>query len=121
MSEDCSITFNCLRVITNRHIYGPLHGLPLDVIQLDTRKTFPETSALVEMSVRPRIIEDELFLSTTYKILHPEENARDLRKRINKTEWCVCRHLQIGDYFTRENCCGYNIEFLPYRIPELKT
>ncbi|KAJ3514826.1 hypothetical protein NM208_g15027 [Fusarium decemcellulare] len=116
------LTFHSVRVAMNRHFYGPLHGMPLQDLELDTHHELcRETGASLDMSVRPQIIDDELFLSISYKLLHPQEDARNLRRLINQTQWSVCRHLQMGEFWNEDNCFLREIRFLPRRIPELES
>ncbi|KAM5352747.1 hypothetical protein ACJ41O_005469 [Fusarium nematophilum] len=122
VGEDHRLTFNAARVVMNRHFYGPLHGIPLQDLELDTRAELcRETGASLDMSVRPRIIDDELFLSITYRLLHPQEDAENLKRLINGASWRVCRHLQIGEFWHEGNRFLREINCLPRRIPELKS
>ncbi|KPM37515.1 hypothetical protein AK830_g9034 [Neonectria ditissima] len=120
VTQDCSITFHCLRAIMNRHFYGPLHGPPLEAVTMDTVETFPEINASVTTSIRPRIVDDKLFLSTTCTIQHREENDENLITLISETQWLLCRHLSIGDSGYVFDGWERHIEFSPHRIPELK-
>lgn len=121
VGEDHYLTLHAVRVIMNRHLFGPRHGIPLEEIELDTHKHCPETGASVDMAVRPRIIDNELFLSVRYKLLHPQDDVQSLKRFINQTRWRVCRHLQIGKHWTEDNCWyDRDIRFLPRRAPEFE-
>ncbi|RSL56417.1 hypothetical protein CEP54_008865 [Fusarium duplospermum] len=121
VGEDYSLTYHAVRVIMNRHRYGPRHGTPLEAIELDTHKLHQETGTTVDMTVRPRIIDDELFLSVRHNILHPQNDTQSLENFINQVRWRVCRHLQIGTHWTGANCWSLRkLLFLPRRIPELE-
>ncbi|RSM00621.1 hypothetical protein CEP52_009024 [Fusarium oligoseptatum] len=74
----------------NRHLYGPRHGIPLEAIELDTHKLCQETGTTVDMVVRPRIIDDELFLSVHYKMLHPQNDTQNLEKFISQASLTTC-------------------------------
>ncbi|RSL76196.1 hypothetical protein CEP51_010193 [Fusarium floridanum] len=121
VGEDHYLTYQAVRVIMNRHLYGPRHGIPLEAIELDTHKLCQETGTTVDMVVRPRIIDDELFLSVHYKMLHPQNDTQNLEKFISQARLRVCRHLQIGAHWTRLGCWHRHPPlFLPIRIPELE-
>lgn len=121
VGEDHCLTYHAVRVVMNRHLYGSRHGIPLEALKLDTHKLCQETGASVDMAVRPRIIDNELFLSVRYKILHPQDDTQNLERFTNQARWRVCRHLQIGKHWTRANCWyERQILFLPRRVPELE-
>lgn len=80
------MSYALARLITNRHLYGEQHGLPLEVLN----RTVVEQDRFMNMGIRlenswtARIIDDELYLKATVQVYHKKGDEGVFRKRFGK-------------------------------------
>lgn len=77
---DCrDISHELVRLVLNRHLYGPSHGLPLTSIEKDHRYIWEDYGVVQTHTTRARIIDGELFIRSTNTIWHDKGSAEELR------------------------------------------
>lgn len=85
------------RVVMNRHLYGKLHGPPLENFDNTTSTTHQEGVKQKECR-SARIIGDELYFKVVTELYHNQGRARNLRERIDD-EWfsnnLICQHVAL--------------------------
>ena len=85
----------------NRHIYGDLHGPPLEtLIHNETHADYPPADGvMLAQSLTARIIDDELYLRASAQVYHNQGRARALREHLDEaygeTDGIVCHHVGI--------------------------
>lgn len=98
MGDFYALSYHCARLVMNRHLYGDSHGIPLRNIETDMRDYDPGYNVALRASWRSRIVDDELFLRTTYEIWHLHGNTSKLRQWVDKSFLRICEHLFLGDH-----------------------
>ncbi|OIW26497.1 hypothetical protein CONLIGDRAFT_672042 [Coniochaeta ligniaria NRRL 30616] len=100
------------RLVTNRHLYGPGHGIPIRNIEMDVRYLIRPLNIERCESWRARIVEDQLFLRTVYTVQHLAADTQTLRLFVDGWNTRVCEHLDTATNTTDRTA---NLE----RIPQL--
>ncbi|KAJ3546085.1 hypothetical protein NM208_g2181 [Fusarium decemcellulare] len=90
------IPFPYAHLIINRHLYGPLHGLPVSKVEQNACTTRLENGGRLRKTVQGRIINDELFLKKSLEIWHVGGEDLQLREIISRQYFNVCKHAWIG-------------------------
>lgn len=86
------------RLVMNRHLHGPTHGLPLSALECEVRRFFRTSTPAVEWKVTwtARIWNNMLYMHSTHKLTHVREpyDPKDLRKAVDGLRHRLCSHLQ---------------------------
>jgi hypothetical protein len=83
----------CARLVMRGHLNGAPRGLPLSCIEIEYRLFLREYDVEQHHVWRARIIDDELFLRSTYTIRQRQGNGQKLRQPLDSFLQYVCRHL----------------------------
>ncbi len=85
----------------NRHIYGDLHGPPLETLNHNgTHADYPPADGvMLAQSSTARIIGDELYLRASVQVYQNQGRVRPLREHLDdaygETDGIVCHHVGI--------------------------
>lgn len=104
------IPYHHMRLVMNRHFYGPEHGLPLQA--LSERQNYQTHEYEVECSIsqHARIFGDELLVLTVISMTQLRGDLVLLRSHVESFGGSVCQHLTISQ---RSPVC------IPIQFPEL--
>ena len=91
------LPYRAARLVMNRHLYGPEHGIPLRNIEKHTRYKFPMLGVERRESLTARIIDDELFIRMEITMEHLRANTRVLRWFVDGCNTAVCLHTDTGN------------------------
>lgn len=108
--NDFTIGYHHIRLVMNRHYYGAPGGLALSVFDVVNRSSYRQSRQFRKWSAR--IIDDELFLSSTHKIrfLGAEGDFRDL---LDRREYQICTHT-----WTMKRGVGFKEEEEAEKLPK---
>lgn len=105
-----TVRYSDARLVMNRQIYGPDHGLPLLKLEhqaMNTRHSYRFNNVA---STQARVVDDKLLLHQVIPIDHSKGNSKKLRDHINLLGSIVCMRLSI------HQTAG---PWIPKQIPEL--
>lgn len=103
-------TYHHARLVMNRHVYGPEHGIPVENICVNNKAQRGNVS--IDCTTAAAIIKDELFLHRTYTFIVPGgAGVAEFRKTVGHRDFRLCEHLA----FFR------NSSVYQQGIPELQT
>lgn len=107
-----TICYRYARLIMNRHLYGSLHGLPLQSLESQEKNISFYGGIVKTTSRRVRIVDDQLLLLATISLSHPKGDTAFLRRYLDLKRWehRVCPHITMGD-----DCSDYG----SVQVPEL--
>lgn len=90
-----TISYNHVRLVMNRHLFGAPAGLPLSAFRLDNTSSPADGPLRWHQSWSARIIDNELFLRCTRTLVSPGEavTARAARDAIDDGEYRICKHV----------------------------
>ncbi|KAK4223551.1 hypothetical protein QBC38DRAFT_425299 [Podospora fimiseda] len=91
------ISFHHVRLVMNRHFYGPPNGIPLDGFQIEFATNFGSIPVNEKWSTK--IFQNELLLSCTRTLRgvgEPEKCLAELRNLPFQHQSSVCRHVSIA-------------------------
>jgi len=91
------LPYRAARLVMNRHLYGPEHGIPLRNIEKRTRYYFPSLGVERREYLRARIIDDELFIRMEITMEHLRGDTQVLRRFVDGCNVAVCLHLDTGN------------------------
>ncbi|KAH7353927.1 hypothetical protein B0T11DRAFT_357267 [Plectosphaerella cucumerina] len=88
-----------MRLVMNRHLYGPAHGLELRSIEANNQIICSKERIIYLQTWRARIIHDELILRSVNTIWHTHNDPAKLREFIDKggKEMVSCWHVCVRD------------------------
>jgi hypothetical protein len=107
------LQFVVARTIMNRHLLGRKHGLSLSALHFTETRRARYGGSRASMVWKARVIDNELVVMCTTKIWNRKQDARALRRWVEKTRHSVCAHLSTdkGDSNHRERVwsgCGFS-------------
>lgn len=110
------LSYRDVRLVMNHHLYGPAHGPTLRSLEFDEKLRFcflPEYSVKDTNSQRAKIIDNELYISSTTTLWQSHRDEKVLKSFIDKIGHCflICRHIEFLNWAVYET----------RRIPELGT
>lgn len=86
--------FVVARTIMNRHLLGRKHGLSLSALHFTKTRRARCGGSRASMVWKARVIDDELVVMCTTKLWNKKQDARTLRRWVEKTRHHVCAHLR---------------------------
>ncbi|KAK4033980.1 hypothetical protein C8A01DRAFT_19145 [Parachaetomium inaequale] len=90
--ESCPYKYHFLaRLVMNRHLHGPPHGLPLESLARPVWVYRRGAGPLWRQTPSARVLGDELFLCITHTL---EGRASTLRDAIDKGRHQICTHVR---------------------------
>ncbi|KAI1408437.1 hypothetical protein F5Y13DRAFT_109259 [Hypoxylon sp. FL1857] len=96
------------RLATNYQLFGPEHGIPLSYLSYEYQHPYhtyvplalqlPWSKIMVSRTetATAKLIDNELFISCTYKLFHEEADANALHRYIITTPFYICKHITVG-------------------------
>jgi hypothetical protein len=88
------LPYELARLVTNRHLYGPAHGIPTSHIEKHERHLHSRLQIERRESWKARVIDNELFLRTTHTMEHWRGDTHMLRRFVDKCKIFICRHIE---------------------------
>lgn len=88
--------YHIARLIMNRHLYGPAHGLHLSKIECRNHGLCSNHQVEVHETTQARIIDDKLLLMVTRTLSHTKGDSYMLRSHIDRAPGKICEHLTTG-------------------------
>ncbi|EUC40330.1 hypothetical protein COCMIDRAFT_41316 [Bipolaris oryzae ATCC 44560] len=94
--SSCYIPYHYVRLVMNRHVFGPEHGLPLQT--LSKRNNYTDHKYGVERSIsqHARIFSDELLVLTAVSMTQLRGDLVLLRSYVEFCGGSICQHLTIS-------------------------
>lgn len=104
------IPYYIMRLVMNRHFYGPSHGLPLKVLQREITTHGSGWRSLETLDAR---IIDNSLVTFSVKMYSSTRrgNVQDFRECLDRHSSDICEHIKIHTYHTH----------ISVRLPELPT
>ncbi len=87
------LTYSHARLVMNRHLFGPSHGIPLANICIDHQQHRDLTT--VDCTTDARVLDDELFLHRTYSFRVADSDVPALRSCAGSRDFNLCEHTAL--------------------------
>lgn len=112
LSLTCYIPYHQARLVMNRHLYGPSHGMPVRTLDRQFRFKSPPYGVTVSENLSARIVDGQLLLLAIQTVFHAKGNANMLRQHVESAGSDVCKHVTMR---------RANSDYAPEQVPELTT
>jgi hypothetical protein len=91
----CHISYHHTRLVMNRHLYGSNHGLPLRVLNKQTRSSYHPNGVVTSVTQHARIFNDHLLVLSAISTTHSRGDSVSLRRHIDNLGHSLCRHVGL--------------------------
>lgn len=108
MSNACRIPYHYARLVMNRHLYGPSHGLSLHKLQ--NVNLIPSSHSRISETgtLDASILDGQLLLLSIVTLHHRRGNNEELREYVEKHGPSICAHITLSTGFP---------DSAPYKLP----
>jgi hypothetical protein len=108
-----SIRYYHARLVMNRHLYGPTHGVSTNKFNKRAKSVGNPFGVTITVSHHASIVDDKLLVSSTMLMSNPRGDAASFRRSIDQRPRPVCAHISMRK--------PYLPSLAPAQLPKLKA
>jgi hypothetical protein len=90
-----SIRYYHARLVMNRHLYGPTHGVSTNKFNKRAKSVGNPFGVTITVSHHASIVDDKLLVSSSMIMSHPRGDAASFRRSIDQRPRPVCAHISM--------------------------
>jgi hypothetical protein len=108
-----SIRYYHARLVMNRHLYGPTHGVSTNKFNKRAKSVGNPFGVTITVSHHASIVDDKLLVSSTMLMSNPRGDAASFRRSIDQRPRPVCAHISMRK--------PHSPGLAPAQLPELEA